>query len=86
MIAGAERLTVLYEYHVAPLSTSEAPMATLWFYTGFDSNGPAPSEDPMATKLVGPRSVGECMTVAKALKLALWKLGHDLTEEHTADD
>ena len=61
-------------------------LETLWFYKAFDPDGPDPSDDANAVKVVGPASPGECAAVAKSVKLVLRNLGHEVEEEHGADD
>ena len=81
-MANNGKPTVYHELHCYENQGFE----TLWFYNGFEPDGPEPADDPNALRLLGPASPGECGTLVKALKLVLSKLGHDLAEEHGADD
>jgi len=81
-MAKNEKPTLYFEHHCY----ENVGLVTLWFYDNFDPEGPDPVDDPDAVRLVGPSSIGECMTVGKAIKLVLWRLGREVAEEHGADD
>ena len=51
-----------------------------------DPDGPDPSDDPNAIKLVGPASSRECATAGNSIKRVLQALGQEIAEEHGADD
>ena len=81
--AGRPCLFVLHHVYEQP---ADSALATLYFYREYDPNGPLVDEDPAALKLVGPTSLGECMTVIKSIKLVLEQLGIDCAQEHGCDD
>jgi hypothetical protein len=75
--------TLFYEFHC---HEPHVGLETLWFYKAFDPDGPDPSDDPNAIKLVGPASSRECATAGNSIKRVLQALGQEIAEEHGADD
>ena len=64
-------------------------LETLYFFKAFDPEIDLEIEQPTnsnVTKLIGPTTSEECLTVAKCIKAVAAQLGMNIFEEHGADD